>query len=424
MRIIIVADNASSHFGGEAFIPLNYFRLLQARDIDVRLVVHARNKSELIERFPDGKDRLHFVEDTSLHKVLFRFGQYLPRRLSDATTGLLIHLTTQLVQRRRVRDLIKTHNIDIVHQPIPVSPKMPSLMYRLGVPVVIGPLNGGMEYPTAFRREQGLLARFALVLGRAVANLFNFFIPGKRLARLILVANDRTKNALPVGVKGQIVEVVENGVDFRIWQKSVAVKSTNAPIRFVFVGRLIDWKAVEIVLEALQRLQGQITASLEIIGDGPMRQSWETRSHQLGLRSVVTFSGFLSQQDCAERLKEADVLVLPSLFECGGAVVLEAMAAGLPVIATAWGGPMDYLDLTCGILVAPDSREALIEGFAAGMKTLAQSPQLRAKMGEFGYERARQSFDWERKIDQILELYRRAQSPIPRDHDVMQRARF
>ena len=52
MRIIIAADNASARFGGEAFIPLNYFRLLLARKEDVRLVVHARNKSELTELFP------------------------------------------------------------------------------------------------------------------------------------------------------------------------------------------------------------------------------------------------------------------------------------------------------------------------------------------------------------------------------------
>src|SRR6266851_9189027 len=163
MRIILVADNASTRFGGEAFLPLNYFRLLRARNADVRLVVHARNKLELIERFSDDKDRLYFVEDTTLHKVLFRFGQFLPRRLADATTGLVIHLTTQLSQRQIVRDLIKTHPIDVVHQPIPVSPKTPSQICRLGVPVIIGPLNGGMEYPPAFRGEQGLLPRVALV---------------------------------------------------------------------------------------------------------------------------------------------------------------------------------------------------------------------------------------------------------------------
>src|SRR5258707_12254789 len=145
-----------------------------------------------------------------------------------------------------------------------------------------------------------------------------------------------------------------------------------------------------------------------------MREAWENVTDRLGLKSVVTFSGFMSQQDCAKRLQGADVLVLPCLFECGGAVVLEAMAVGLPVIATAWGGPLDYLDETCGILVAPDSREALVAGFAAGMKTLAQSHPLRTKMGEAGYARARQHFDWQRKIDHILELYQLAQQPTGR----------
>ena len=128
MRIIIVADNASSLFGGEAFIPFNYFRLLRARNIDVRLVVHARNRLELLNRFPDDQGRIFFVEDTWLHKALFSWGQKLPRRLADATTGLIIYLTTQLSQRRIVRELIKAHDIDVVHQPIPVSPKTPSQM--------------------------------------------------------------------------------------------------------------------------------------------------------------------------------------------------------------------------------------------------------------------------------------------------------
>src|SRR5882762_7590343 len=181
MRIIIVADNASTRFGGEAFIPLNYFRLLRARNVDVRLVVHARNKAELIARFPDDQDRLYFVEDTSLHKALFRLGQFLPRRLADATTGLVIHLTTQFAQRRLVRDLVKRHGIDVVHQPIPVSPKTPSQIWGVGVPGIIGPLNGGMEYPPAFRAEQGKLSRLALLFGRLIANFFNLVIPGKRL---------------------------------------------------------------------------------------------------------------------------------------------------------------------------------------------------------------------------------------------------
>jgi glycosyltransferase involved in cell wall biosynthesis len=398
MRIIIAADNASSRFGGEAFIPLNYFRLLLARKEDVRLVVHARNKSELTELFPHDLDRLSFVDDTILHKALFWFGRFLPRRLADATTGFLIHLSTQFAQRPIIRELTRTHHVEVVHLPIPVSPKTPSLMWGLGAAVVMGPLNGGMEYPDAFRRQRSRLSRLAFDFGRWLAHFVNVIVSGTLRADLVLVANRRTRDALPRGVTGHIVELVENGVDFSVWQRSG--RPENNPVRFIFVGRLVDWKALDIVLDAMRQLDRRLPIALEVVGDGPMRNSWQAAANQ-----AVKFSGWLTQAECAIRLQESDVLVLPSLFECGGAVVLEAMAMGLPVIATQWGGPADYLDESCGILVKPSSREALVDGFASAMSSLATSARLRAQLGDAGCARAREHFDWERKIDQILKLY-------------------
>jgi glycosyltransferase involved in cell wall biosynthesis len=403
MRIIIAADNASARFGGEAFIPLNYFRFLLARKEDVRLVVHARNRSELTELFPSVLDRLYFVDDTVLHKALFWVGRLLPRRLADATTGLLIHLSTQFAQRRLIRKLTQAHDIDVVHIPIPVSPKTPSLMWGLGAPVVVGPLNGGMEYPEAFRRERSKLSRLAFNLGRWLAHFVNTLIPGTLRAKVVIVANRRTREALPRGVTGRVVELVENGVDFSLWQKSTPPE--NGIARFIFIGRLIDWKALDIVLEATRQVCRQLPVSLDIVGDGPMRESWQTLVNQMELDSIVSFSGWLPQAACAKRLQNSNALVLPSLFECGGAVVLEAMAMGLPVVATDWGGPADYLNASCGILVKPTSREALVNGFADAMLKLARSPDLRARLGDAGYQRARAHFDWQRKIDWILQLY-------------------
>ena len=84
---------------------------------------------------------------------------------------------------------------------------------------------------------------------------------------------------------------------------------------------------------------------------------------------------------------------------------MEAMAVGKHVIATKWGGPVDYLNDSCGILIEPTSREALLEGFIEAMHKLAQNPQLRSQLGKAGKELVRQHFDWERKIDSILEVY-------------------
>jgi glycosyltransferase involved in cell wall biosynthesis len=151
---------------------------------------------------------------------------------------------------------------------------------------------------------------------------------------------------------------------------------------------------------------------LEIIGDGEQRSDLETLATALQLNSdhqtLVNFTGFLSQSACAQRLQSADVMVLPSLYECGGAVVLEAMTIGIPVIATAWGGPKDYLDDSCGILVEPKTPDLFVLGLANAMITLAESPELRQTMGRAGRQRIIDHFDWEVKVDQMLDIYQEA----------------
>jgi glycosyltransferase involved in cell wall biosynthesis len=84
------------------------------------------------------------------------------------------------------------------------------------------------------------------------------------------------------------------------------------------------------------------------------------------------------------------------------------MSCGIPVIAVAWGGPLDYLDETCGILVAPTSPESIIGGFVDGAMKLATDRSLRAHLGAAGRRRVEMFFDWNRKIDRMLEIYRQA----------------
>ncbi len=106
-----------------------------------------------------------------------------------------------------------------------------------------------------------------------------------------------------------------------------------------------------------------------------------------------------------------DCLILPTLLESGGAVLLEAMAVGLPVIATKWGGPAEYVDDSCGILVPPDSRESLIAGLADAMERLARDPELRHRMGEAGRRKIQRFYTWDAKIDRILDFYHQAVRP-------------
>ena len=401
MRVCIVAEHASERFGGEAFLPIHYFRLLRSRDVETWLVVHSRTQRELTELFPRDVDRILFVPDLWIHRLFANLSRYLPRRLSGATLGLLNQLITQFCQRTIVRQLIVDKRIDIIHQPIPVGPRFPSMLFGLGVPRVVGPLNGGMEYPPFFRSSESIVSRTAITFTRLCSDLAHTLMPGKKHADVVLVANYRTRRALPTGLRGKVIEVVENGVDTTIWSNATGNEPWTVPC-FVFLGRLVDWKAVDIVIRALENIP---TAELEVIGDGPMLEEWKSLARNLALNDRVRFSGWLPQEECADRLRSAVALVLPSLYECGGAVVLEAMAMGKPVIATRWGGPADYLDATCGILVDPESYSALVTGFAEAMRKLIDHPALARSMGDAGRARAVRDFDWQRKIDQIIQIY-------------------
>ena len=407
MRVLIAAENASVRFGGEAILPYHYFRLLRRRGLDAHLVVHARTRPELTALFPQELHHLHFVEDTPLQKLLFLLGRLLPRRMDEATLGLATQMVTQWKQRAVLRSLVTPECV--VHQPVPVSPRFPSLLYNLGAPVVIGPLNGGMEYPPAFRTEEALASRWVVALGRSLSNLANAILQGKRKAALVLVANARTRKVLPAGLRGRIVELPENAVDADAWGTPAILPQAVSQIgpktgesRFLFVGRLVDWKALDLVVHALQDVPNAI---LEVVGDGPMLKPWRDLAAKIGVQDRVHFLGWLSQKECAERLNGCCALVLPSLYECGGAVVLEAMAMSRPVIATAWGGPAEYLNESCGVLIPPHSRTALIEGFARAMSLLASSPALCSRLGGAGRERLLRHFCWNDRIDQILELY-------------------
>lgn len=410
LRILIVAEHASARFGGEAFLPLHYFRVLRSRGTEAWLLCHARVKNEICAIFPKDSDRLFFIPDTKTHKLLWKMSKSLPRRITSVTLGAASHLITQLMQRRLVRILVSEKRIDIVHEPIPVSPKQPSAMYNVGAPVVIGPMNGGMNYPQGFSYMQSSIEHFLINLGKGSSNLLNLLIPGKRKAAVLLVANQRTSEALPVVVKKvRTLGLVENGVDLSLWKvPEIEDRSQDGRVHFSFIGRLLDLKGVDILLEAFSDVTKECNAHLDIFGDGKCQNKLIELTNKLGLNNYVTFHGFVPQEKVANELAKRDVLILPSLHECGGAVVLEAMALGLPVIATKWGGPADYIDEACGILIDPISRDSFIDGLRKAMIELAKSKGRRKRLGRYGRQKVIEEYDWERKVDRILEIYEEA----------------
>lgn len=406
LRVLIVAQSASMKFGGEASLPLYYFKLFRERGVATWMLVHERTRGELRESLGDDSSRVAYVSDGWFQRLLFRTGRLLPKKIDEQTFGQVRRLWTQMLMRRVGRRVVREHQINIIHEAAPISPKEVSLMHTLGAPLVCGPLCGGMDYPPAFQYMQTSSARIVERLGRAIAHLLHRLARGKLRAAALVVANHQTRDALPRGAHGRVYEVVESGVDLEIWT-TADHKPSDGKVRFVFSGRLETWKGADLTLEAFKHVADRsANAVLDIIGEGVLRKQLEARTDELKLRDRVTFTGWLSRPESAARIRAADVFMLPSMRECGGTVILEAFAVGLPVIASNWGGPGNYVDDTSGIRVNPDSRDGFINGLAEAMTRLANDEALRTRLSQGARARASSNyFDWDSKADRMLEVF-------------------
>ena len=404
LGVLIVAENASMRLGGEPSLPLHWFLQLLKEGVDVHLLVHVRSKPELDQSLSSFSSRIHYVPDLLLHKICWKLGKYLPAHVRSFTSDWLVHLVTQFIQRRAARRLIEQYNIDIVHEPTPVSPRLPSMMHGLGVPVVIGPMNGNMTYPPGFH-SRSLLERAFVPVARRLTDLANYLIPGKRRAEVLLVANERTRLALPSGYRGKVQILCENGVDPDVWQRRGDLPARQGDgLRVVFLGRLVSWKGADMLLEVFAEVKKQTpTAELWIIGDGPELPRLQQQAETLGIRGAVTFHGWTATEECPRLLSQCDVFLYPSVFDCGGAVVLEAMSLGLTVVALNWGGPGDYLESGGGVLVEPLGRLRSVAELARAVGNL--TPSKRRELGEAAQRKIADYYTWPAKVRQILGTY-------------------
>jgi len=169
----------------------------------------------------------------------------------------------------------------------------------------------------------------------------------------------------------------------------------------LFVGRLVPYKGVDVLLRAMPHVPG----SLVLVGDGPLRRDLEGLAVRLGLSGRVHFIGSVSQDDLVALFHAADLLALPSVTpnEAFGLVQLEAHACGVPVVSTALptGVPFANLHGVTGLVVAPGDSEEL----AAALGLLLEDESLRAELGRRARARLLDEFTLGGMIDHVLSVY-------------------
>ncbi len=272
-------------------------------------------------------------------------------------------------------------------------------------PFVVNPLRSAIE---RFQPDvvQAHLARAAHLVGKALKH--------SRLPLLTMTHNyvglkyyRRVDMFLPA-TQDQATYLRNNGIDpenMRIIPNFSALTLTtppaDRPTAIVSLGRFVEKKGFQVLLAALGNLRrrGVVLPPVLLGGDGPLRQELERTVRQQGIEDVVRFEGW--QTEPAAFLDRGTLFILPSLHEPFGIVVLEAMARGLPIIATTTQGPREVLDATCAMLVPPGDSEALAQAL---MQCLAQ-PEAARDRARRAAEYFRSRYAAESVVPQLLAVY-------------------
>jgi glycosyltransferase involved in cell wall biosynthesis len=227
---------------------------------------------------------------------------------------------------------------------------------------------------------------------------------GERSADAVLVITPRlARQLVSEGVEEERVHVIPPGVNSALFSGPFEdpFPSIGRP-RVVFVGRLAPQKGVRTLVEATRLIRAP-GAQVLLIGDGPQRATLEQAVQRLGVGDVVHFFGFVPHERVPAVLAHADLLVLPSLYEELGTILLEAMWMSVPIVASRTGGIPDIIDDGVnGLLVLPGDSAAL----ARAIDRVLSSPDLARRLGKAAQEQAKGYYDWEVLAERVLEAYR------------------
>jgi len=397
-------------FPGEALVGWNLTRQL-GRFHDVCVLTRAYNRPAL-ERALKQKDisgvRFVYVDLPYGCSVLLRnfFG------------FRVYYLFWQIKAYFVARALHRQFQFEVFHHITFNNDWMPSFIGAfLPVPFIWGPIGGGQKVPVALWGELARKDRITEYLRNTGQIFWRKSLFRRRCVRrasAILVCNRETEKGLALS-KNKIHSFPVNGIAREEFLTTKTPRSSHGEFRILYAGRLDPIKGIHLGIQAFSSFYRAYPDSrMEIVGDGPCEAPLKALVERLSLTCGVRFVPWLSRESLLERMSDSDVLLFPSFRDGGGAVVVEAMACGLPVICLDTAGPAFHVQDAWGIKIRPDDPNIVVMKIVEALKRLYGNIDLRKGMGLNACRRAHEYYLWERRGEHLQEIYQtviQAESP-------------
>jgi glycosyltransferase involved in cell wall biosynthesis len=306
---------------------------------------------------------------------------------------------------RLLRPRIKAGEFDVVLRLLPVVPTLPSpfafFLRRGPIPFVIGPINGGLPWPSGFSQAE---KQKEWITGlRNLYRVLPFARSTYRHATAIIAGSSQTYAEFST-YREKLFFVPENGLSQALLDSALPRIANHGVLELIYVGRLVPYKACDLALRAAVPLLQKGLARLTIVGDGPERTGLEQLAETLGVAKEIAFVGWLGHSETMQQLQKADVLVFPSIREFGGGVVFEALALGVVPVVADFGGPGDIVHSGVGYKVSLTNESDMVCQIEKILSELAGDRSLLDRLSQEGMKYARENLSWDGKAQVVTTI--------------------
>jgi glycosyltransferase involved in cell wall biosynthesis len=407
LRILVLAPDADPEGTCGPLLGFSQAEAL-ARFHDVTLVVRS-SREENVRRRQGPLHSVEVIRQPSLDRIYawsFRWifkNDFTGRALTAFNYPFSVAFEWQAW--RQVRDRIRAGEYDVVLRLLPVSAVLPSpfaFFLRNGpVPFVIGPVSGGLPWPVGFGQAEKQKEWFAGL--RDLYRFLPFARSTYRHAAAIIAGASQTYGEF-ASYQEKLFFLLENGVSSSLCSDGLRISERNGKLKLIFVGGLLPVKACDLALRAAAPLLRSDLARFTVVGDGPERDRLERLTRSQGIDKAVSFCGWVSHDEAQQKLRQADVLVFPSVRDNSPAVVFEALAAGAVPVVADFGGPGDTVRSGIGYKVPLTNETDLVLQMEKILASLAQDWDLLNRLRQQGMSYARQHLTWDAKAQSITQV--------------------
>ncbi len=414
MKLLLMAYECSPYRGSEWAV--GWGRLLgAAKTAETHVVTSEENYAALERAQAEGlmPENVFFYTPTVDDKL-----RSLQRRPALFAYNYRAYHYWQRLALGLVRELHERERFDVVHQISVCTIREPGYGWQLDVPFVWGPVGGTQNFPTRFLPM--LPPKEAVKEGvRTVGNWFALRKPRVREAAghaaALIAANSTNQNDMEQAFDREVELLLETGVHevrepnrARFEKRLADARAARpaGPLRILWSGELQTRKALPVLLRALAQVDPTVEWQLDVVGDGPLRDRWMAEAEKLRISDRVHFLGRLPFAEAVERMNSAELFCFTSLRDTSGNVVLEALAAGVPVLCFDHQGAGDMVSDYSGIKLPVRSPKRAYRDWANAIEMLAGEPRKLFALSRGATVQAR-GFLWSRNHDRINNLYRR-----------------